>query len=65
MKSNDKFVVAVQKMLTNYIPMLVQGCVDDDGEYKNHIWAALVPEPTFLYSQGRTNYASGEKIKIV
>ena len=64
MKSNDKFVVAVQKMLTNYIPMLIQGCVEDDGEYKNHIWAALVPEPTFLYSQGRTNYASGEKIKI-
>lgn len=63
MKSDDKFVIAVQKMLKRYVPMLIQGCVDDDGEYKNHIWAALVPESTFLYSQGRINLSSGEKIK--
>ena len=56
MKHDNELVKAVQDILKCYVPIVVQGCVDIGGQPKNHIWAALVPEPTFLYTLGDKSY---------
>ena len=56
MKSDNELVVAVQKLLKNYVPVAIQGCVAQNGVMKNHIWASLIPDPTFLQSMGRGDY---------
>jgi hypothetical protein len=51
--SDHELVTAVQKILKLYVPVICQGCVDlGDRVPKNHIWAALVPEPQFVYALG-------------
>ena len=56
MKHDNEIIKAVQDILSCYVPIVVQGCVDIGGQAKNHIWAALVPEPTFLHSLGDGNF---------
>ena len=55
MKSDNKLVEVVQKMLKKFIPLAVQGAVDVNGTLKNHIWAALVPENVFSYALDKTS----------
>ena len=49
-KSNNKLILAVQKLLKKYVPMALQGAVNQNGTLKNHIWAALIPENTFHFA---------------
>ena len=47
MQSDEPLVLSMQKLLSYYTPIVVQGCVKINGEYKNHIWSALVSNTEF------------------
>lgn len=47
MQTDEPLVLAMQKLLSYYVPIVVQGCVEIDGKYKNHIWTALVSNCEF------------------
>ena len=46
-KSDNPLVLAMQHVLSFYIPVVIQGCVKIQGEYKNHIWSALISKHEF------------------
>lgn len=47
MQSDEPLVLSMQKLLSYYVPVVVQGCVNISGTYKNHIWAALISKYEF------------------
>lgn len=53
MDPTDEVVSAVQDILSCYVPVICQGAVAINGNPQNHIWAALIPDATFIASLGR------------
>lgn len=52
--SLDPLTLAMQKMLSFYVPVLVQGCVKINASYKNHIWSALISKHAFYKNDKHT-----------
>lgn len=62
--SDHELVVTVQNILKHYVPVICQGCVDlGDKRPMNHVWAALVPEATFLYTLGDKTFKASSDFR--
>jgi len=47
MITQDTLARTMQKILDHYIPLVVQGAVEINGQLKNHIWASLMSKYDF------------------
>ena len=64
MLSTDPLVLAMQKLLSYYVPIVVQGCVRINGSHLNHVWAALVAKKTFYDNLIDMNNPTKEYISL-
>lgn len=64
MEPTDELVKSVQDILSCYVPVICQGSVQLGGRAQNHIWAALIPDATFIASLGRgINFESSSPVQ--
>jgi hypothetical protein len=64
MQSEDELVKAFQTLLSLYVPLVVQGCVYNQGKYMNHIWAALVSAADFNQRVDDADITSASKTHL-